>query len=236
MQRTNLSDQVAGVIRDRIRSGQYQPKQSLPSIADLALELGVGRTSLREALSRLESQGLIEIHHGKGIYVVESKVETSSQLRSFSETIIALGMKPSSRVIKKMIETADAPLAEKLKILPGEHINYLMRLRLADDLPMAIEVSITPCKLFPDLLQKDGLTNSLYEVFKKGYQKEVYSALRTIEAVLTHPDENKLLELQGRQPALKIDTIAFDQNHFPLEWGKSIYRADRYKFVIQQAR
>ena len=236
MQRINLSDQVVTIIKDRVINGEYHLKEMLPSIADLASELGVGRSTIREALNRLEILGLVEVRHGIGIFITASKVENSTQLRSFTEIITALGMKPGAAIVKKEVVESDGALAEKLGIRAGECVNHLVRLRLADDLPMAVESSYTACRLFPGLLDKTGVSGSLYTLLKRDYQIEVHSALRTIQAVLTRPEENKLLGLQGHQPALKIETIAFDQSHFPIEYGISLYRADRYQFVIEQSR
>ena len=62
---------VSGKIEELIRAENIQPGERLPSERDLALKLGVSRTSLREALIALELGGTIEVRGGSGVYVSE---------------------------------------------------------------------------------------------------------------------------------------------------------------------
>ena len=61
--------QIADQIRELISSGAIQPGQQLPSERDLALDLGVSRPTVREALIALEVAGLAEIRVGVGAFV-----------------------------------------------------------------------------------------------------------------------------------------------------------------------
>ena len=71
--------QIADQIRDQISSGAVQPGQQLPSERDLALELGVSRPTVREALIALEVAGLVEIRVGVGAFVA-GKAERAAEL------------------------------------------------------------------------------------------------------------------------------------------------------------
>jgi GntR family transcriptional repressor for pyruvate dehydrogenase complex len=53
----------------RIRTGEWLPNERLPSIAQLARELGASTGSVREALRSLQSSGLVRIEHGRGVFV-----------------------------------------------------------------------------------------------------------------------------------------------------------------------
>lgn len=67
--RTRLADELADRIVHLIRTGRFAMGERLPAIADLARSFGVGSPTLREALKRLESVGVVEIRHGSGVYV-----------------------------------------------------------------------------------------------------------------------------------------------------------------------
>lgn len=69
--RTSIKDLALEQLKRYIMSGAVQPGQRLPSERDLAERLGVGRSSVREALKVLEAVGLIETRVGDGTYIVE---------------------------------------------------------------------------------------------------------------------------------------------------------------------
>lgn len=64
----NLSDQLVDLVRDRILAGQVSPEQAIRQDA-LALELGVSKIPLREALTRLEQEGLVRSQANRGFFV-----------------------------------------------------------------------------------------------------------------------------------------------------------------------
>jgi DNA-binding FadR family transcriptional regulator len=67
--RTLLSREVGEAIRDFIVDRGLKPGDALPSEAELAALLDVGKTSVREALRRLEAHGVVEVQRGKGLFV-----------------------------------------------------------------------------------------------------------------------------------------------------------------------
>jgi GntR family transcriptional repressor for pyruvate dehydrogenase complex len=68
---TRISDAVAGELEKRILEGSLKPGDRLPSERDFAVELGVSRPSLREALHKLISKGLLATRHGGGTFVTD---------------------------------------------------------------------------------------------------------------------------------------------------------------------
>jgi len=64
VKKLKISQQVAASIRDAIVSGQVRPSEPLPSERELAERFGVNRSSVREALHRLEAWGLVQVRQG----------------------------------------------------------------------------------------------------------------------------------------------------------------------------
>lgn len=64
-----LYRQISNVLINCIKSGQFAPGEMIPSERDLSKQLGVSRSSIREALIALEITGWIEIRTGNGVYV-----------------------------------------------------------------------------------------------------------------------------------------------------------------------
>lgn len=73
-----LYRRIAGQLRRLIDSGEYSPGQRIPAERDLAVQLGVSRPSVREALIALEVEGVIEVRTGSGIYVCNAAADSDS--------------------------------------------------------------------------------------------------------------------------------------------------------------
>ncbi len=74
-QKITVAGETVERIADMIRSGDYIPGDRLPGERQLAQELHVSRTSVREALGRLETVGLVECRHGLGTFVKDPSRE-----------------------------------------------------------------------------------------------------------------------------------------------------------------
>jgi len=66
---TRISDQIAAQVRRLLLEGKLTPGQRLPTENELAEQFAVSRTSVREALSVLESEGLVERHKNGGTFM-----------------------------------------------------------------------------------------------------------------------------------------------------------------------
>ncbi len=70
--RPNLAQTVVASLSEKIRSGIYRPGEKLPAEPAVMAELGVSRTVVREAISRLQASGLVMTRHGIGTFVCEA--------------------------------------------------------------------------------------------------------------------------------------------------------------------
>jgi GntR family transcriptional regulator, transcriptional repressor for pyruvate dehydrogenase complex len=71
--RQSLADRLARRIRGMIQNGSYREGDRLPPIMEMARQFGVGHPTVREALKKLETVGVVEIRHGSGVYVSRSQ-------------------------------------------------------------------------------------------------------------------------------------------------------------------
>lgn len=65
-----LPDQVAAILTEELKSGALKPGEMLPPEMELATKFGVSRAVIREALSQLKAEGLLESQQGRGVMVV----------------------------------------------------------------------------------------------------------------------------------------------------------------------
>ncbi len=67
--KTSVTEEAARQIVEMIRNGRYNSGDKLPGERQLSKDLQIGRTSVREAIRRLEAMGLVEVRQGRGTYV-----------------------------------------------------------------------------------------------------------------------------------------------------------------------
>jgi GntR family transcriptional regulator, transcriptional repressor for pyruvate dehydrogenase complex len=100
--RRALDEQIAASIVDGVVAGRYPPGSALPAERDLAEQLGVNRTSLRQALARLEQMGLIESRQGSG------NVVRNPTLLTDPAVVRAMGVRPDPALVGELIEMREA--------------------------------------------------------------------------------------------------------------------------------
>ena len=81
--RINATAQVVGTIKNKIRRGELREGDRLPKEAELAEQIGVGRSSLREGLKILAAYGVIEARQGDGTYVVDNTAQNFFEFMGF---------------------------------------------------------------------------------------------------------------------------------------------------------
>lgn len=230
--------QIKDYLRLNIQNGVFDVNERIPSERQLAEQFGVNRLTVSKALSELTQEGLIYSRVGKGTYVSPPKIDQTLQsLTSFTEDMNNRGKRASARVLYAQVDPANQEIARALSILPGAEIVALHRVRMADALPVALERSHIIYALCPGILEKhDFCQESLYRVLREEYNLRLTHAHQTIEAVIAGEVEQDVLEAEPGTPVLSVTRVTFNENDQPIEYVRSSYRGDRYKFytVLRQ--
>ena len=79
---SNLTDRVAATLREQITQGGFSPGDVLPPETVIAGRLGISRTVLREAVSRLKADGLVSSKQGVGLVVLDNRPSSVLRLRA----------------------------------------------------------------------------------------------------------------------------------------------------------
>ncbi|MFD8633521.1 GntR family transcriptional regulator [Streptomyces sp. NPDC059533] len=212
------------------------PGTPVPPERTLAAEFDTSRTTVRQALQELVVEGRLERIQGKGTFVAKPKVSQALQLTSYTEDMRAQGLEPTSQLLDIGYVTADDTLAELLKINTGGRVLRIERLRLASGEPMAIETTHLSAKRFPALRRSLAKYTSLYTALAEVYDVHLAEAEETIETSLATPREAGLLGTDVGLPMLMLSRHSLDADGEPVEWVRSVYRGDRYKFVARLKR
>lgn len=82
----SLDGRIVDYIRELVAKGELTPGDRLPPERELATQLGVSRTVLREALATLAALGLVESRHGRGVFIVGGSMQATAQRLSLALT------------------------------------------------------------------------------------------------------------------------------------------------------
>ena len=212
------------------------PGTPVPPERTLATQFDTSRTTVRQALQELVVEGRLERIQGKGTFVAKPNVAQVLQLTSYTEDMRAQGLEPTSQLLDIGYVTADDRLAGLLDIKAGGRVLRIERLRLANGEPMAIETTHLSAKRFPALRRNLARHTSLYTALAEVYGVRLAEAEETIETSLATPREAGLLGTDVGLPMLLLSRHSVDTEGEPVEWVRSVYRGDRYKFVARLQR
>jgi GntR family transcriptional regulator len=226
--------QIQRALMEKIHSHELSEGDPLASEEELARAYQVSRMTARQALHGLKTSGYAVSQKGRGTFVTRPKLEKSiMHLMGFTEDMKQRGMVPSSKLLEQTVVKPPEDVAEKLKIELDEPVMLLRRLRLADGIPMAIEESHIPLKLFPGLERISFAKQSLYYILRENYGVRVAWADEVIEALPSTREEAELLTIPRKTPVLSISRIIITTEETPIESACSRYRGDRYRASIR---
>ncbi|QPF74737.1 GntR family transcriptional regulator [Roseateles sp. DAIF2] len=228
--RQQLKQQLLAMIEANGEGGRLPPER------ELSERFEVARETLRRTLRELEVEGLLERKQGAGTFVSGQPVLKQPQLLSFSEEMQERGLTPSSELLSSRRIAAGAKLAQRLKIVPGSPVLELKRLRMANGEPMALETVYLSQALLPGLEPQDLARGSLYELLERQFGLQIRSASQQIQATVLSEEEAQALDVPPYSPSLLIERLSVSASGEIVEYAKSLYRADRYRFEIQVLR
>ncbi|MGC5076610.1 GntR family transcriptional regulator [Agrococcus sp. DT81.2] len=224
---------VADSLRERIRSGELAPGSRLPSEHALMAAHGVSRNTVRQALADLQHSNLVDRQQGRGTFVaVQGVSHVLGDLRSFTETLLDLGVRPGITGIR--IDVDEEPPAEAAEFLPGSRIWLVERIRTADGQPFCRMQSWVPdalaAAITPAALQK---TQSLYAVMRESLGATPREATEIIRAEAASAEDARLLNVSRGTPLLSMYRWTRDASGRAVEYVRSSSPGDRYQYVIK---
>jgi GntR family transcriptional regulator len=221
--------QLAYQMEKDIRAGVYRVDQALPSERMLCESLGVSRITARKAIDVLVAQGLVLRRHGSGNFIAPRVEQRASQLTSFSQELRQRGYAPSSQWISRTVRAATAPEREALALPRSARVARLERLRLADGVPMAYEVSVLPLAVLPRPL---ALEDSLYAWLAEQGHASVRGT-QHIRACNADAATSAFLQIAVGMALLQVSRTAFDAGGVAVEYTQTYCRSDYYDFVAE---
>lgn len=221
-------------LRERLRrdivSGVYPAHGRIPSEMELCRTHGVSRVTVRKALDALVDEGLLERYQGKGTYVSPPRLNRSlREVNSFSDTCRAMGRVPTTQLISARMTQGEEDVCAELMCAPEEGLVELVRLRLADGMPVMLEINHFSAAY--EWLLNDPLDASLYALLKT---KGIEPGKAIHEISLCHADDrdSRWLDVEKGGALLALNETIYDAQGNPLHTSRQHIRGDRFAFRI----
>ena len=198
----------------------------------LCEELGVSRTALRAAITRLISCGTLESRRGSGTYVCPPKpLNIFQETWNYTQAVERVGSKSTARLIWSKVVYADIDLAQKAQIDLGMPLFCIRRVRVVNGSPASIETAYVNLSLCPSLPDHDFEQESLYDVLLKEGNVHVTHGKEHISISRLNADEAKLLGAQEGTPVFYKASHERDETDGFVEYCKSVILPTKYRFA-----
>ncbi|HHV26988.1 MAG TPA: GntR family transcriptional regulator [Tissierellia bacterium] len=228
---------VYNKIKDNIISGLWEDGCQLPTEYDLMKKFNVSRHTIRKSLQKLSEEGYIYRQAGRGTFVrhVKSRYKLTA-LESFTEQMINRGFKPSNDIVDISLEFPDSKIAKYLELEGNEKVYKIVRIRKADNEPMAYEITYVPKNICPGLGIKVEKDTSLYKLYEEEYGLNMDYGNIYLEAEKCNAEIAKKLNIEKNSAMLKMSCIVYLDNKKPLYFVECFYIGNKYIFFASMPR
>lgn len=232
-----LSTHTTQRLLEELRTGCFAGASQLPPELELAEQLGVSRTVLRDVLGELERDGCIERVRGIGTVINRPVVMTPDRLDhklEFNQMIRSVGCDP---VCDNVLITKEQPsdkVAKQLALPPGPHSTVLVvRKRiLADNKPVVYCIDTMPLQLFEGhKLERIDFSRPVFDVLREEFGMEVTKTLTHLRATPGPAVIRRLLSLGGADALLELNEVCYTRRCQPVVSAQTYY-TDFYDFAM----
>lgn len=216
------------MLRQQIHADAYP--DGLPAEHELAGEFSVSRNTVREALTVLKHEGLIDRGPKVGTHVAQRKYDHGlDALLGLKETFKNLGQEGEVRneVRAAMPVTAPPSVARRLQLAPGEQAVFVERLRYLGDLPLSLDLTYLAPDVGTQILDYPLETNDLFALIERVSGQRLGSASLALEAIPADPHSAATLQVPDGTPLLMLERLTSLDDGRPVDLEYIRMRGDR---------
>lgn len=228
-----LYQQLYDAILNKVRSGEYQVGEKIPSEEQLMTIYGVSRVTVRNAIKQLVDENILIKRHGKGTFVsMPSYVESMTAGGSFTESGLKMNRKPTTKIISICLKKATGHVAEALGVEKATEVIVIERLRSLDNMPAIFEIDYFR-KEDQFMLDLELTDTSLLDILRQ-YRGVIASYFdNIIEIALADEKLAEALAISEEEALVKINQTVGDNDNQILYFNEQYIRSESYKVAIR---
>lgn len=219
-----------------IKEGIFKEGDKLPTEPQLAKQLNVSRSTLREAIKLLQIQGILTSKNGIGTYVnrINHEIKSSLNLLQSTKTMLSnSGIAASQSDMNIYKRSITDEWKEKLNC--DEQVTIIERIRHSEDKNLTYTFNIFPCSVAESFFDC-GITGSLLSFLEKSMG--IYISYSLSEICIPDGnnifDEKALLKLSSKTMLLK--QLHFDKNDKPIFYSYDYMDNNYIKFYVKRVK
>lgn len=233
-----LYESVLSSMQEKVRSGEWAQGNLIPREMDLCTQYGVSRSTIRMAMSRMVSDGLLTRVKGVGTYVTHAEYlqATTLFLSSFARDLESRGINVCTELLSFCMVPAVPHVNQKLDLPSDARLLRITRLRYPQDAfdkgPLVLTTSYFPAALQEKLQNYDLEKTPLYRALQdNGYERRTSD--KYLSAQVLTARECHLMGVEPGALAISISSTAWDQHSHPLEYTSSLYPISKNVFELR---
>lgn len=225
--------QLKGIILEMIENEDVRPGDMIPTERELCEYHNISRMTVRMAIMELVNEGILYREQGKGTYVAHQKPKHElTKLTSFITEMKNLGHEVETTLLSFQKIASSKKIAKALSIEPGKEIIEMIRLRIIDEDPYALETIWLDAEKYEGLSEEKVSNDSLYGVLQNDYDVEPVHAKQTFEPVHLNDHEKSLFQITGDSLGLLFYQTTYTESNDIIEYSRAVYRIDKHKFEL----
>ena len=231
-----LHSQIEEYLRTLIVLKEYKNgNKLLPKEITLSKKLGVSRNTVRQAVTTLVNEGLVERKKGVGTKVVHKKIATRlDNWISFTKEMRNQGIDVVNYMVQNTLVKVPNEISEALAIPQSKEIWKLEKIRGSKEDKYLYSVSYFHPRV--GITGKEDFNTPLYELLEKEHDIIVSTSKEKISAITASKKISLLLDVEKEIPILKRERLVCDLGDRPVEYNIVYYRTDFFTYDIEIKR
>jgi len=235
-----IIDQVVEVLAEDIRQEKYLANPRLPSEKELARQLGVSRTTVRTALAKLESEGLVTRRQGDGTFVNQRVMDDSILLGGkwdFNYMVESSGRELQVECLHITLEEIPEGENCELDLTEDRRVIVLERIFYGDQEPLIHSTNIFPHALYISDTSVEELDHTLpiHDLIAAYFGQQISYSVSDISAVLSQEKHRETLAIKPGTPIFEFDDVFYNAQETPLMIGHNFLNDKVLRLQVAQS-
>jgi GntR family transcriptional regulator len=229
--------QIEAILKSKILTGELKEGDRLPPENELSNQFGVSPLTVRQALSSLVGEGLLDRKPGIGTLIKKNPDEKITlKLSGRMDELLSIGKETETTVLRsEVIQRLDKP-TRNLRLNQGDPVFFVEKLRYWKGTPFMVVEEYVPQSFIGALSKNKKSIRSLYFILtqKKGFVLK--EATQTIESSTADQRIASLLQVEMGSPLFYMERIFYSETGLPILLQLTHVRAEHFKFSVHLGR